>query len=313
MGLLPAVFVLAAQTLTGCGTPTEGGDAPSAWAPEDGPLAGQCFAGSEKDLNDLGPDYATKVACTEPHAWEITGTVALPKNLLDTTTTAASQARRAELGTFAPEPTTLQKRFNEVTARGCRTAVNEMTGLGELEMGKDEPAEGYIRPQFGNASEWITVMTEPAWVGGRFEAVCSVVFQDANGDPRQVRSSNGKPLTASYLTNAFPPAERFCLEEEIHWTRCDGSHAYERLWTLDAAGILESDRNAQLSEQDTTFIHLVCNLAYKDVVGALPADHLTMLSVALPDDPPGWRSCIVRDKELDKPLEPGFTDLASSR
>lgn len=123
VSVLLSVVVLASACAPG---PDEGaGEKPA----KPGPSSGECYAGSHEDLGDFEPDYATKVPCSAPHLWEITGVIDIPSRLLDRSSPDASLKRRAELAGASPDGSPLQKQFSTFIVSQCRRALADMTGL----------------------------------------------------------------------------------------------------------------------------------------------------------------------------------------
>ncbi len=292
-------------------TSSETAARPTAAPAEAGPNAGDCYSGTHETLGDLEPDYATKVACTEPHVWEVVATVNLPTKLLDSSSPENSLKRRGELATYGDELTSLQKELDRVVLPRCWAARNELIGVNDLSIGQGETIGIRIQPLFAHALSWVNVMPEDAWAAGRTEAVCSLRFEDAVGEPRMVRSPNRRPLVAAWLTSNFPATERLCVDTDIEVVACDQPHLFEQLWGLDAADILDVSRSATLTPKQEDTISLLCNLLYGAAAGDMPKRD-TMLAIEMPDDHNGWRTCIVRNRPHGKnlPMKPGFVAFA---
>jgi hypothetical protein len=278
---------------------------------EAGPDAGDCYADTNEELGDLQPDYATKVACTEPHVWEIVATVKLPTTLLDTSSPENSLKRRDELATYGDVLSPLQKQLDKVVLPRCHAARNELIGVADLPIDNGETIGSRIEPLFGHALYWVNVMPADAWAAGRTEAVCSMRFEDEDKEPRMVRSPNRQPLIAAWMTSKFPATERLCVDDDFEVAACDQTHMFEQLWALDAADILGAPQSATLSPKQEDTISLLCNLLYGAATGDMPKRD-TMLAIDMPGDNDGWRTCIVRNRPDGKnlPMNPGFVAFA---
>jgi hypothetical protein len=276
-----------------------------------GPHTGDCYAGTHEALGDLEPDYASKVACTEPHVWEIVGTVAVPDAVLDTSSPAHSLKRREELATYSDDLTPLQRTFDATVLPRCRLALNELIGLADLPLGTGESIGARVEPMFGHALSWVNVMPTDAWAAGRTDAVCSMRFTNTDGESRPVQSASRRPLVASWTTSRFPVDERSCISEDFERSACDETHMFEQLWVLNAADIFEVEPTTTLSPAQADRISLLCNLLYGAAVGEMPKRD-SMLSVQMPYNGDGWRTCIVRHRPngANLPMKPGFVGFA---
>jgi len=278
---------------------------------EAGPDAGDCYAGTHEALGDLEPDYATKVTCTEPHVWEVIATVAVPDAVLENSSPARSLKRRDALATYAEDLTPLQKTLDATVLPRCRLALNELIGLADLPIGTGKAIGDRIEPMFGHALSWVNVMPADAWAAGRTDAVCSMRFTNADGESRPVQSASRRPLVASWMASQFPVVERSCLSEDFESAACDKTHMFEQLWVINAADIFEVEPTTKLSPVQADRISLLCNLLYGAAVGEMPKRD-SMLSVQMPYNGDGWRTCLVRNRPngANLPMKPGFVGFA---
>jgi hypothetical protein len=278
---------------------------------ETGPHAGDCYAGTHEALGDLEPDYASKVAYTEPHVWEIVGTVAVPEAVLDSSSAARSLKRREALATYGKDLTPLQRTFDATVLPRCRLALNELIGLADLPVGTGASIGARIEPMFGHALSWVNVMPAEAWAAGRTDAVCSMRFTNTDGESRPVQSVDSRPLVASWKTSTFPVVERSCISEDLENAACDETHMFEQLWVLNAADILQVGPTTRLSPAQEDRISLLCNLLHGAAVGQMPKRD-SMLALHMPYNGDGWRTCIVRNRPNGKnlPMNPGFVAFA---
>jgi len=197
------------------------------------PKGGDCYADAASKPDLVGPDFSSKVKCTKPHLYEVTGVSPIPDRFLvgarKTQRDRLLDPSEADAGSFA--------RFADAActrhlwrALGRRTAAAQLSDLGAM------PATYGIT--FAH-----TLTPEAEWTKGHHRVVCLAEFADPEpglgpSTATPVSSYNLRPVFSMFLGRHFPPERRQCAVQsdpgKIRPEPCTDVHDAETIVTFDA-------------------------------------------------------------------------------
>lgn len=236
-----SVFIMSALALisTACGSSTPAAEA-SAAAPVH---AGECFAKEVADLDDVGPNFDSKVACTSPHIYEVADVIAVPSRFLRGTNDKARLANRAALGSFDQESTSAADELHAFAAESCGPVALREAGISHTRVAGKSLAEVGAQLSFGGAQMWFNLSSRKAWLAGQHQVVCSVRYMKytrsaADAEPAPIRSASRHPAFYDFLTSDFPEARRQCVmfDTQLRYSLnpCTAQHYGEMFFSYDA-------------------------------------------------------------------------------
>lgn len=280
------------------------------------PEAGQCIAEEIKDANDSVPDFESVVPCTEPHTYEILGTVDIPETFLDDSSTEASTARRTELATIGEQSSKLTERMRTELYPQCADHLLRATGTDRVKV-QGKPATGEVLlPRLGTRMvQWFSLTPLELWRDGAAQVVCSIRFQTVGGDePAAVpmTSSSDAQVIGRFLGPVPPLEAHSCLRANDRKVRpCDRPHMGERLWALNIDALLgPSVLDGGTDSGESKRITRLCSDTYASVGGNLPRGRQMLFSSTEKERNQGRVTCTVVGSDPGKNTLPaGFNSL----
>lgn len=261
------------------------------------PEAGQCVAREVIDQGDGTPDLTSVVPCTEPHLYEVTGVVPVPKRLLDESSEKASLARRNAFARVSDDPKGWDSQL--VRAIDCDKAMRETTGIADIPLPRREAREA-IRPVVANMLAWRNVAPAELWAKGEKVVICSYRFGAEK--PTLHRSPDQEPLLSHLLTPAFPVELRECVGDDEDNGSCAYPHGFETLLDLDLDKLL-GDRRDTLNRGELLVVtDAICDALWSAVGGPVRG----LDTFPFPSDDERTASCMVSPKEKGADLPPGY-------
>lgn len=322
------MIVSAALILGGCSAMTESKPNPKPSvkstaipAAKKVPKPGQCFAKEVPDLDDFAPDLGSRVDCTKPHIYEVTGVVDVPKRFLKAKTPKELVALRKDFAKLTNDGE-LQKKFDEFAWEECWAADAKATGLSKLEFNGKSPSEVHLQLFLRDAPGWLNIMDAGNWAAGNTKFLCMIRYSKHRDDgdfvdPEAIRSKSTTPSIQAFLTKDFPLERRQCLARVVNGglepESCEEQHFGEMFFVFDAeaafgAKFVESIGPKAPTEKQLTKLNKPCIDSLSTILGEGYDNDLT--AVADPG-PNGWIAkgeyfpayCIVvaRDGSMDLP------------
>lgn len=199
------------------------------------PKAGDCFADADSKLADADPDFTSKVKCTKPHLYEVTGTSPIPDRYLEG---SQSTLRDRLLGDDGP----LVASFWRYATAACSSHVWDAMGVEAdgIRSGRLRLSEIGGMPAASGVTYQYVLTPDPGWSDGERELICFAQFTDPDdeGVPTAVTSYNLKPVVDKYLGRHFPSERRRCDvragRDEIDAESCTRAHDSEVIFSFDA-------------------------------------------------------------------------------
>ncbi|VXB45021.1 hypothetical protein [Aeromicrobium sp. 9AM] len=225
------VTLTALAALTAC---SGGSDAKPAAAGVSAPKTGDCIATSAPKLDPAGPNFASRVKCTRPHLYEVTGIGPIPARFLVGPPAQLRDRlidpRDRDSGSFA--------RWAEAT---CRSHLWRALGL-EADISGRLAEIGAVPATYGITYRH-TLTPGPEWAKGHHDVVCFAEFADPEpgvgpSTASPVSSYNLRAVFTRYLGQHFPSERRGCAVEtddgKIRSESCSEVHDAETIFTFDA-------------------------------------------------------------------------------
>lgn len=323
---LPAVLTLLALVLGGC---SEGDPAATkAAAPQPPkvvvPEAGQCVAKEVADGQDVAPDFTSVVPCTEPHVYEVIGVRPVPGRFVDSSSEAASLARRTELARVDAQAPRRARTFQRVMWPGCDQAYRVATGVDRFTVAGKDAQRLKVDPLGRNVSPWLNLAPAEIWRQQPL-AVCSVRYAGqppkgaAWGPVRPVTSPDARQVVSTWMAPRFPQPFRLC--HEIRSNRrvpCSVPHGIEYLWTADFKAAFGKDfldgfdDLAALPQEEYDTAVSLCRRLYRQTGNRVPRGMRVNYRFNPELDDPSGRtlqmSCVLQTSN-DRDRLRGFTSL----
>lgn len=325
-----AVIVMsAAVTMCGCSdskTDSKPSPKPSATstvipAAKAIPQVGQCLAKEVHDLDDLAPDFNSRVDCTRPHIYEVTAVIDVPARFLKGETPKERIAQRTEYAEVANDNKPRRKLF-EFVGPECGAATAKAAGLSKLEFNGKSARDVYADPVSRGAATWINMIDAGNWAEGKRKFVCTIRYTKKpggapDGAPGTIRSKSDAPSFQKFFTKDFPLSRRQCVAYQAagegDLLTCDKQHYGEMFVSFDAhaafgSDFLESIGLSEPTEEQWRKLHSPCVDALPKVLGK---DYDKDVTAVAERGLGGWigngdffpTSCIIvaRDKRMDLP------------
>ncbi|WP_332666883.1 hypothetical protein [Aeromicrobium sp.] len=257
------------------------------------PEAGQCLAKEVPDLDDFAPDLDTRVDCTEPHVYEMSAVLDMPKRLVKGTTPEELVAERDKLATLDNDDEARRK-FREYAGRQCGPSHTKAAGLSKLELNGKSIEEATVGVVLRDAQTWLNLLDAGNWAEGNTKFLCLIRYSKGISaaedlpDPKPIRSRSRNPVVQSFLTKDFPLRHRQCARLEANGRAeplpCDTPHQGEMLFGFDARPVLgtkfvQSIGLDQPSKEEAKTLNRPCIDALPSFLGAGYDDDLTAVAL----------------------------------
>ena len=287
-------LVVAGLILAGCDGESPR-PSPSATIPAAKPIpeVGQCLAKEVPDFDDFAPDLDTRVDCTEPHVYEVTGVVDAPARMLKAKTPKQMLAERKRMATLDNDDEGRRKLL-EYAGRQCATAHTTAGGLGKLELKGKSVTEAGVHLVLRDAHQWINMIDAGNWAKGNTKILCTIRYNkhrtggEGLPDPESIRSLSREQVVQSLLTEDFPLRHRQCARLEgngkIEPLSCEAPHQGEVIFAFDARPVLgtrfvQSIGLDQPSKEEAKTLNRPCIDALPSFLGAGHDDDLTAVAL----------------------------------
>lgn len=285
------------------------------------PKVGQCMAKEVPDVDDLAPDFNSRVNCTQPHIYEITAVTDVPARFLKGKTPKERIAQRTQFATVANDKDKPPK-LSEFIGNGCGTATAKASGLSKFTFNGKSADDVYASPISRGAATWINMIDAGNWAEGNRKFVCTIRYTkkpdgSPDGKPGTIKSKSDEPSFQQFFTKDFPLNRRQCVAYQAagegNLLACDKQHYGELFVTFDAyvafgPDFLESIGLNEPSEKQWKKLHGPCVDALPTVLGKDYDKDVTAVAVR---GGGGWigngdffpTTCIIvaRDKRMDLP------------
>jgi hypothetical protein len=234
------VAIAAAAVLTACVGGSDPKPAPTqtAKAKSVGPKAGDCLADADSKLDLADPDFSTKVKCTKPHLYEVTGVSPVPDRFLDDPGDPKSTIKEEPLEQDGPDELSFA-RYARLT---CSNHLWDTMGVeaANIRSGRTRLSEIGAFPAVSGVAYRHTLTPEPKWSKGEHELICFAEFRDpavnqGPAAPTPVSSYNLKPVAEKFLSSHFPSERRRCVVRSAEDDGpCTRAHDAEIIFTYNA-------------------------------------------------------------------------------
>lgn len=205
------------------------------------PKAGDCFADADSKLADADPDFTSKVKCTKPHLYEVTGTSHIPDRYLEAPGGPTSKVKED----YGDEQVADDLSFALFARTTCSAHLWQSLGVDAAGVSVSGVYLSEIDavPGMAGIVYQHTVTPEPRWSKDEHDLICFAEFEELSGgkgskSPGAVSSYNLEPVAAKFLGSHFPDERRLCLvssaEDEPEPEPCTRAHDAEIVFTYDA-------------------------------------------------------------------------------